>query len=284
MTGDEMKVFISLVLGAICSLTWAGMVHAEDCNNLDSNEIWVNEFSQLREYLEEGHYDKALENANRLNTICSRSPILNYAYGKIYKAKGDNAKSLYFLQRATLFTEEFAVKGEMLERLWSERYEAEHPEATPGRIKERDQEIQTLQENNARLENELRNASIHLSQTTLQDSYEEQSRYAVGLWTGVALGGAGIIMTVTGAALWAKTKDDAIKFEPISSVDDKTAHVKGENNAYWGLLGAGIGLTVAGSVIAGISGYFYARSKPEESDTSFDLAISPMGVGLTGRF
>ena len=87
----------------------------------------------LNNQIAQNQWNDALKTAENLSLICERSPILNYLMGHIYREKGDDKKSLYYLQRATLYTEEFSVKGRALERMWFDRYEAEYPEAR-GRV------------------------------------------------------------------------------------------------------------------------------------------------------
>ena len=125
------------VTTVLCSLLLCTHAFADACSNLDGNAQWNEGMTTLSAQLTAKQWNEALKTAENLNTICERSPMLNYAMGRIYREKGNDSKSLYYYQRATLYTEEFAVKGKTLELMWFDRYEAEHPEARPDVIASR---------------------------------------------------------------------------------------------------------------------------------------------------
>ncbi len=265
-------VFICGLMGCVCMFTCsAQMVYAENdaCMSLDKTPRWNNEFNSLMANYKAKQYEDALKNADALNNICSRSPALNFSIAQIYHAMGDDAKGLFYIQRATNSTEKFAVRGELLERMWYTRYEMEHPDATPENIKK-------MKTENEQLRKEMDTVRVQDMQTKLkvtEDLAAQKSHYAIGLWTGVAGAGVGIVLTGIGAGLLAANSNDAISFDSFKA----KAEVKSEVYASTVLLGTGIGMTVIGSAVAGIMGYYYTRI---QTDSELAIHMSPMGMQM----
>jgi hypothetical protein len=115
----------------------------------------------------------------------------------------------------------------------------------------------------------------------------EKSRYGAGLWTGVAVAGIGLVLTGVGAGLIVANSDDTIEFEK-ETVKDAEGHetyyikpqTKGQNNAYWGMLGAGIAATVVGVTLTGIFGYWYSHTSVEVDDSPISFYGTPNGIGI----
>ena len=283
-------------LGVASSLCFALPVFAQDqtpqngaglqdgCYNIDTPE-WTDGFNQLSANYKAKNYEEALKEANKLNAICERSPILNFAIGRIYREMGNDDKGLYYMQRATFFSEEFRVNSDTLERMWYERYELEHVNAREETINARNKqiedqqaEIETLKADIQALDDEMKALK---AQTTLDWNthvLEERSHYAAGMWSGVAMGGLGIILAITGGVLMQNQKDDAVKF----SDEERKAWPKDSTYLYTGILGGGIALVAAGAVIAGIMGYHYAHTPIP--DAELDLAIGPTGASVSLNF
>ncbi|MBO4351422.1 MAG: hypothetical protein J6A01_10820 [Proteobacteria bacterium] len=265
------------ISAAVCSLMCCAVVvvimghtafaESDACMTLDKNQHWTDEFNSLMANYKTQQYDEALKHADKLNKICSRSPALNFSIAQIYHAMGDDAKGLFYIQRATNSTEQFAVKGDLLERMWYTRYEMEHPDAAPESIKK-------LRNDNERLRSEaevLREQEAQRKITEAEEFMTRKSHYAIGMWTGVASAGLGIVLTGVGAGLFAANRDDAISFNN----DNAKVSVKPANYAYMGLMGAGIGLTVIGAAFAGIIGYHYLKL---QNDSDLSMNISPAGM------
>lgn len=268
------------------------------CMSLAQNDEWNKGMSTMSKQITQNEWDKALKSAESLNAICDRSPILNYAMGRIYRQKGDETKALYYMQRATRYTEEFAVKGNTLEQMWFDRYETEHPDARPEAIAARRQELdqrqQEIEKNrqeidalrleNTRLQGKVGEATLAGRLDSFEDAEAERRHYAAGLWTGVAVGGVGLALAATGAALLATQEEkDIIEWPTIDQSGGKSGETKisTRSSLSLGLLGAGIGLTVAGAVFAGIFGYHYANLT-KDSNVSFNL--SPMSADVSFKF
>ena len=222
-------------------------------------------------------WDEALKTAENLNTICERSPMLNYAMGRIYREKGNDSKALYYYQRATLYTEEFAVKGKTLELMWFDRYEAEHPDARP-------EVIESLKKENTQLKAQAQQSHEKDLMRASDEQYgtlTEKAHYGAGLWTGVALMGVGVAMTAVGAVLEVQNS------KPIEYIGGDEGGVTDYqvNSLYatsWALIGVGVAATVAGSLVTGIMGYYYTHTQVQDSPVSFH--ISPVSADLTILF
>ncbi len=279
-------------LWGVCSFLICANAFADDCGTINDNPAWNNGMTQLSGQMKNKQWDDAYKTAETLNAICERSPQLNYAMGIIQKEKGDDTKALYYMQRATRFTEEFAVKGDTLEKMWAGRYEAEHPEARPDQIAKRQKELEeskkqvdALTKENIKLKGDVSTAALGSKLETFEDDEAERMHYAAGLWTGVAFAGVGIALAVIGGSLLAVNKDDLIDMPDIvradTAEDDKKSSLNSSGYVYIGLIGAGIGLAVVGSTVAGIFGYYYANKK-DNSNVSFN--ISPVGADINFTF
>ncbi|MBO4349452.1 MAG: hypothetical protein J6A01_00705, partial [Proteobacteria bacterium] len=201
-------------LGAGC-LAFSAHAFADNCTTLNNNADWNDGMTQLSSQMKTKQWDDAYKTAENLNAICDRSPQLNYAMGIINKEKGDDTKALYYMQRATRFTEEFAVKGDTLEKMWNGRYEAEHPEARPDEIAKRQEElekqkalIEALTTENLKLKGDVKAASLSGKLETFEEDEAERMHYAAGLWTGVAFTGVGLVLAGVGGGLYVQNYKD----------------------------------------------------------------------------
>ncbi|MBO4351485.1 MAG: hypothetical protein J6A01_11150 [Proteobacteria bacterium] len=270
----------------------------DPCQTLAENTTWNTEVVLLTENVKRKDFDAALLNAEKLTQICDRSPIVNYSIGRIWQEKGDEAKALEFLKRATLHTREFNIPDSNLEKMWYDRYEAEHPDARPENIEARQKEISQLHSDvdaaneRTRMVTAERDAKIEEIHRLEKESHDN---YGTGLWTGVGIAGAGVVLAAVGGAMMAVKKDEAVdnsKFDV--HFDCKTTEetckpimtggfsVKHDYTAYMIMLGAGAGLAVAGSIVAGIMGYKYTHSK--DSDETLSFGISPTGAVVNVTF
>ena len=263
---------LSLILFAILSVGLFGsFAYADGCDNLDANVRWVQLFQELSTQVAENDNDAAFDTAEKLTAICEESPILNYAIARIYRNLGNNAKELYYLQRATMFTEKFSVNPDTMEVLWYERYEAEHPDC---RKSEKAQKtIEQL--NRAVLEAQKQRYETQIA--TERKGYDHADRYRALMWGGVAVGVTGIALLTTGTVLVAMNRDEAVS---INYTQHQT-HAKPIWGASWGLLGAGIVATIAGAAAAGFGGYHYAQTR---KDKSVSIELSSNSVSLSYSF
>lgn len=274
-----MRRLTVVMLVVLFSLGLAASAQADGCKNLERDKYWQDGFSKLNELITDKNWPEALDEAHELYGYCDRSPLINFYLGHIYQEMGNDKNALHYLRKATDYTEEFAVKGAVLERIWYERYEAEHSEARPGNIAalkaERDAAVAKLE-----------SMSGEMQQSEFDSTLSRQkvrSNYAAGMWTGVGLGIAGLALGGIGGGLILKDYNsetsDAIDFK---GDNDKGARVKGSYNALWAMLGAGAGLFVAGTIVAAMMGARYAEIKQDKSEVSFN--VSPMHVGFSVTF
>ena len=283
-------LFMCSLFCLFASSAWA---KGDPCQSLARNAQWNEGISELSANYKSKNYDIALKKADELSEICSRSPILNYFRGRIYREKGDDTKALYYIQLATNSTEEFAVKGDLLERMWYERYEIEHAEARPEKIEERQKEIADLQQRTKVAEEQL---SEKKTESRFTD-YDTVKSYATGMWTGVAVGAVGIVLTAVGAGLYAgvicsqKGKNGnckAIEYkyntkeeENKSYLDNGYGVIKPEYTIANGMMWAGVSLTIVGSIFAGIFGYKYANVQNETNAIIFGINANGANLGIT---
>ena len=259
-------ISVMVVVGLVCTAAYA-----DGCENLDDNPRWVQLFHELSDQIEAKDNDAALETASRLADICEESPILNYATGRIYRNMGNPAKELYYLQRATLFTEKFSVQGDTLEILWFERYEAEHPECKKSDVTRRT--IEDLNKQVLEAQKQKYEAQI----ATERETYDQADKFKAVMWSGVAVGAAGLAMVTAGTVLVVLNKDQAVDVD-YEKHETKTKPIWA---ASWGLIGGGIAATVAGAAMAGFGGYYYVRTRNHNDAVSFMIAPNQISLSYT---
>ena len=256
------KRLVSIILGvSFCFGAGASTAWADGCDGLDRNSKWVKLSKSLGQSIDNEDYETALDIVSSMQEICTRSPTLNYSAGIIYRKLGDETKALYYLQIATLNTEEFSVKGNMLEQIWYERYEAEHPMATEGSIQAYQEQIEKLTDENT------------LLSMSLNRSYDDfiEREYA-SMVAGISIGSAGILSAVAGGVVV------GIMGSPVASAGTNKITYNGLRDLGWGFIGCGLGLTVAGSIMTGISGHRYItlKDKKNKYTVSFNVGMSGM--------
>lgn len=268
----------------LLTLAFSTNAYADQCYSIDKIPAWNEGMTALSVQMRNNQWDDALQTAEKLNNICERSPMLNYAIGRIYKEKGNDSKALYYMQRATLFTEEFQVKGKTLEQMWFDRYEAEHPEARPEVIDKRQNELNEIKQRVEELNKEIialkgdvKSASLGSKLETIEDAEAEKNHYAAGMWTGVASTGVGLILTGVGAGLIIANNNEPFELNK----DNGRPRVKGSYNTYWGLLGGGIAASVVGVIVTGCFGYYYTHTNSADTDKNMvSFTVTGNGFGV----
>lgn len=266
--------------GGACGLMWLSTAFADTCNSLDQNPAWTEGFQELSKQFKSEDFKSALKSASKLEAICDQSPILNYTIARIHKNLNDDEKYLYYLQKATQNTEKFGVDKNMLDRMWSEKYIAAHPEADPDLIEARNAEISSLKQELTNAHQALEEANSKVVQ--IQNRDDSIRTYRTWLWAGVGIGTAGLAMTITGTVLYLLKGEDEFKGDGISSQGfAENKDITAPYAAGIGLLGAGIGLTIVGSIVAGVFGYKYSHS---ELDSPISLTLAPTQSSIVWRF
>ncbi len=257
----------------ICSIIGLSNAFADNCDNLDRNKAWTSTFDLLNHAYESEDYAAALQYSRDLENICEHSPILNYTIAYIYKKLGDDEKYLFYLTKSTQNTERFSVDKNLLDKIWTDKYIAAHPEAAPENIVKLKSENETLKE-------QLK--SVQLTGSEVRSLQEEVSAAHAAddalLWTSVAVSGAGIILTAVGAYTVADNKKDAIIGE------NHEFKVKSAYPLGWGLVAAGITATVVGIVGTGLFGYKYSKNHADDNISDLSISITPTYSSLSITF
>ena len=234
--------------------------YAEDCDKFTSNPEWKSNFPIFKNQIDSEQYSDALETAKVLYKICPRSPALNYLTGVALEKTGETNKARTMYEKASEYTSEFATEPEMARRIWFARYEAENPYKTDDAIDALKEKIVKLEE-----ENKSQNQMVWMDQ---------ESNKAM-MWSGTAIGGTGVILVIVGAAL---AFGDYKVYNDVTGEDFSSQREYESVPRYsigLGLLGAGIGLTVAGAITAGIGGYNYVQlNKQKTQDVAVHLGFS----------
>ncbi len=261
--------------GGLCSLALISSAFADSCDNLENNKTWNATFEKLNEAYTNKDYTAALQYSRELEKICELSPILNYTIAYIHKGLGDKEKYLFYLQKSTQNTERFSVDKNALDQIWSDKYIAAHPEADPENIKAREATIASQAETIAQLEAQLKSTQLTAGESiALQEEVNDSHKADDALlWTSVAIGGTGLILTAVGAVLVVQNKDKAIGSR--SNAGSPENYVKSSYPMAWGLVGAGIGVTVIGTALSGYFGYKYRKNHKDDNSKELSFQISP---------
>lgn len=264
----------------MCGLLWLSPAFADDCDNINTSKAWKAGFDQLNAAYAKEDWSTALKHSRELEKICDQSPVLNYTIAQLHRKSGDNEKYVFYLTKATQNTERFALHKDMLDRIWSEKYIAAHPEAAP-------ENIAALKEENESLKNALAEAGV--SQEKLASSsvskekyFEDQaSGYKALMWTGTGIAIGGAVLAGVGAALVAM--NEPADFSEQKQKPGVPGSYKADKGFMTGsiLLGVGSALAVSGAIFAGISGYKHKHAK---DNLTFSFNLSPASALVSIEF
>ena len=245
--------------GAICGLLWLSPAFADDCDNINTSSAWKAGFDKLNAAYAKEDWSTALKHSRELEKICDQSPVLNYTIAQLHRKSGDNEKYVFYLTKATQNTERFALHKDMLDRIWSEKYVAAHPEAAP-------ENIDALNARVKELEHALDEAGISYKEfanasVSKEKYFEDQaSGYKSLMWTGTGIAIGGAVLAGVGAALVAMETTGDNKPVTFDGYVPGTYKIDARYTAGWALVGVGAAFAIAGAVFAGISGYKYKHA------------------------
>ncbi len=263
-------------------MVWTGLLcsssaFAEDCTRLDSK--WNAQISTFEQLLNQGQYDKAGELFKTMSKQCSKSPELNYYEGKRREALHDTENAKIYYQRASEYTYQIAVEPGVAKKIWYARYEAESPERSKGQYAVLEEAGNASER--ALLASEMRNQALWKEEIETR-----KNGYAIGLWTGVGLGMAGVILMSTGGGIAASMKAEETYHELQSSQhntdEDLPIKYRIDRRFRAGLAVAGIGVasTIIGAILSGIYGYKWVHADDDEV-VSIQAALNSVMFSLT---
>ncbi len=252
-----------------------------DCSEF-GNEQWSSLYLNLVDSYDKGDLDGSLEIAKQLTAICDQSPIVNYTMSEIFRKKGMEKESYFFVKRASEYLKEYAVPQQVVERIWFRRAEFEAPYYKEAQEKLADTEAK-LAESVAQNESD----RMHIQVLTAERDEALKSMEALETikWTGMGIAIGGAVVAGAGAALTAV-------FHPKAD-DELTKPAGGKFNDYNQLVQTGVGM-IAGGLALGIAGTVFAvyshvkLSKAKEAmpgeDKTLSFSVSPTSVGLQLSF
>lgn len=265
MKDIRITVLISLIFCFLMSST----AFADPCDSIGSNASWAADLKSAHEAMQAQDYDKALEISRTLFEICPRAPYLNYIIGKSLIETGERTKGVMYLQKASDYTSEFVIEPELQRIIWYERYEAEHPER-------KESALNSLNDMNLQLQQE----NTKLLQENIDLLEKDQLKNNIIMWTGVGIGGAGLIMTGIGAWL-GFDKDYYYKVDPDSKDEDGKYKIRSKYVGGWAVFGAGLAMMAAGGAMTGIGAYYYIRNKKDKQPLDFSFSPTHISLKLT---
>lgn len=267
---------LALLLSA-CLLPALGF--ADDCNTLDKNVEWNEGLQKLATGIENKDYQYVIESAKPLYNICARAPELNYYTGVALMNTDDTARAIRYLQEASKGTSEFSVNPVMSRKIWYTLYEAENPDRTPEAVLAQEQKLKAktaendvLKQTIADMKTELATTDIYSSNRVKEIQEKEYRNYARTMWTGVGVGIAGLLVATGG-------------FLMVHYVENNNAgSISPQYITGWSLFGAGLGMTLAGAITAGIGGYQYDHAVSSNSDVTMSFGITPTSAAFGMTF
>lgn len=283
------------------------MGFAEDCFNIGTNQEWQIHQQDFADAVDSEEYDKALEYADKLNRICSTSPALNYSVGMIYQRKGDDENAIKYIKKAIDNPDGFELDESVVKTFHSTLYEI--MEGYQAKLKaENAAKDAQYKENLDKSNDDMKRTLTEFSEVKRLAADNELSRAKVVMWTGTGVGALGLVTTIVGAVLAAKDDSEA-EITDIGGCNGNTCTFKKEEEEnLWkvetlgeatltykitsykkpgfALIGAGIGMTIAGAVMAGIGAYHYTHPSmgvalSDDVALSFDVSPTNLQVGLT---
>ncbi|MBR4984274.1 MAG: hypothetical protein IKY83_00855 [Proteobacteria bacterium] len=266
---SSLKFRLVPVLAAGLMFLAAANAWANECDNLEAHDEWNGMMQELLRHLMEQNYDEALEDAKVLFPICKDSPALNYYTGLAFRGKGEENRALQYFQIASVNTSQFEVDKNLSRRIWYTLYESEHPERTKEAI---DKHLE-LEEAQAKEIEKLKLELMDSDKVLIHEKDKEYLAYERMMWVGAGIGLGGIALTFAGSIM--------VVLAGRNPVERDSTETKLHYNlvplypAGYSILGIGLGATVAGAIVTGISGYKYIQLRPEsETDTASDLSVA----------
>ena len=288
---------LQIAMAASSILLIASISNAQEiidpCMDLSNNIEWNSKLQDMQRFHEKGLFMDALDVAQDMARICSKSPVLNYYMGIEYQGLNDEVKALNYLQRASDFTSDLVVPPSTAKQIWYARYEAEFPTHTQKHIDLLNQEIeslndkiQDLSEVSADYKQEVKDSEARaldditrIAQHTSEQEQLHQNQLYKMMWTGIGIGIVGIAATVPGIVFLIKYNDGDYS-DDINDLNMKKGAV---NQLSIGLVAGGGALLVAGSIIGGLAGSWYNDLLGDE-EVTLSLNASPNYIGLSGTF
>ena len=251
----------------------------DSCYALDQNERWSVLFSEFAEAYSLGDYSTALDKTASLKEICVRSPLLNFSIAQTYNQLGDKQAALNYIKDATHYTQEFNVSDDVAKRMWEFRYTLEHADE----FAKKDNELASTK--NALEASELRVKELNDEIDSLRYNANSKMGYARDnakqVWmAGAVVGGVGVAAAITGGVLLAAGYHKDNGWNALKMKNGKAEIYKGYK-ASWSVFGIGLGMTVAGAIMAGIGGYQYTHS---DDNVAFSVGVSPASVDFSMQF
>lgn len=289
---------ITVIMGCLLSfLPIQSAAFADECSRIQANSEWNNSIENLVTLVEQKQISEAKELSKRLETRCSKFPMLMYLQGRIMEAEGNREEALKQFKAASEYTYEFAVSPDTSKRIWYARYELEHPDRTPESIQKLVDEKVTLQTELASTQKSIEDSQSQYGLQTETLHKRMESDYSAGLWTGAGIGIAGVLMLAAGLGINVSISDDE-KYQKIAIENDVPAHADGEPDrthaasssklmvtdkyiASWALIGVGSVAILSGAIVSGIFGYKLTHI---DDNNLFSLQITPTNVGFSMTF
>lgn len=274
----------TLVVFGIMVPTFAA---AQDCKKIDKNPDWMEGITAMKDAYDNQDYDSVLTAARPIYSICPDSPSYLYYLARAFEGKGDVAKAREYIYKASDATYKYATTPQMSQMIWYARYEIDNPERTPEAVEAMKAEIESLKQSSLDLADGA-SQSENLAEQLESVRNSDKEKLYIGTWTGAGIGIAGLALAAVGAGLFAKdTGEDVLGADSrIESRGDSSfphkyekVYVKSTYTTGVALLGAGIGIAVAGAIVTGIMGYQYMHFDDDKS-VSVSLGLNQANVSL----
>ncbi len=240
-------------------------ISQDACGKLEENRQWQNGMNELMNAINNRDLVLAKTQAAQLSEICSMSPHLNYLQGQIAEGLEERVKAAAYYQKASDYSYVYKVSPEFVKKIWTARYENEHPESRPSQIRALNEKIDALSIENEELRKTKPAPVIDLSEVK-----REHNRGLI--WGGTGMAITGLLAAGAGVALVMISEPcEDIKLSDHSKLGKYTYQANAVYSTGWALAGGGAALLVTGIVLAGVYGYRYTHAD-EDKTVSFGVA------------
>ncbi len=290
----------SLALTAALLTTMISVDAFADCKDVGS-ATWNSYQTSMGLAFDEGNLDEALSYAKQLIVICDKNPVVNTVVSDIYEKQGKSEDSCKYIRRASDTAHEYNLPMPLLEKIWFKRAECELPYKAKAEQLEKELEVQknALEEKSlecaaqeeaflAQIEEETMSNQATISSfkadvaAKKHDSlYKAQWMSAGSAFVGVAAGIAGGVLL---GLYYPEANDEYSKLKLGEKNHFQRANQFVQAGA--GVLGAGLGLGVVGSILAI---YFHFKMthidfEEEAQGVAFGVDVVPNYVGFSMTF
>ncbi len=270
-----------------------------DCKDVGS-ATWNSYQTSMGMAFDEGNLDEALGYAKQLIVICDKNPVVNTVVSDIYEKQGKSEDSCKYIRRASDTAHEYNLPMPLLEKIWFKRAECELPYKAKAEQLEKELVNKTdalaakaaeCAAQEEAFHNRIEESSLSEQAEILQFKADVVSKEHDFLfktqWISAGTAFVGLAGAIAGGIILGRYYPEANDEYSKLKLNEKN-HFQRSNQfvqAGAGVLGAGLGLGVVGSILAI---YFHFKmthldmgDEPEKVAFGVDIVPNYVGFGMS---